>query len=271
MCSLRGASVRPVASLALGAALVVLAPPGRADSPAPPPPRALESVLAADAVELPHGVARRHLRAFYAGRDYAPVWLAPDTPRAHALVARLSTAAREGLRPGDYRPAALRADLAGLRGAEARARLEARLSAQFLHDAQALARGRGRPGESLAGAPAAGTEATDALADLAASDAPETVFDRLPPANPVYRRLRRALADLRAIVKAGGWPRVTGTRTVERGMTGPQVAQIRARLRASGDLTIASDAPATYDAWSKIQLKGCFTVQHLALARRPTP
>jgi murein L,D-transpeptidase YcbB/YkuD len=149
--------------------------------------------------------------------------------------------------------------------------LEARLSAQFLNYAQDLARGRVRPGESFAGAPAAGTEATDALADLAASDAAETVFDRLPPANPVYRRLRRALADLRAIVQAGGWPRVTGTRTVERGMTGPQVAQIRARLRASGDLTIASDAPATYDAWSKIQLKGCFTVQHLALARRPTP
>ena len=141
------------------------------------------------------------------------------------------------------------ADLSGLQAPAERAALELRLSAQFLHYARDLSSGRVRPGalEADAPAPADVPDAARLLRRLAAADRPAGFLDQLAPANPVYRRLRRALADYTELARAGGWPRVEPGRTLERGMAGPAVAQVRARLRASRELTIDSDTPELFD------------------------
>ncbi|MDZ7714473.1 MAG: L,D-transpeptidase family protein [Rhodovibrio sp.] len=210
---------------------------------------ALEARLAGELPDLPRGVAPQTLRDFYAARGHAPLWLNAGVPRAQTLLDRLEAAGREGLRPVDYRPAALRADLPGLSDPAARAGLELRLSAQFLHYARDLSQGRVRPGavDADAPAPAQAPNAGGLLAALAAADDPAALLDARAPANPVYRRLRRALADYRALAEAGGWPRVEAGRTLEQGMAGPDVAALRARLRASRDLTIDSDTPDQFD------------------------
>jgi murein L,D-transpeptidase YcbB/YkuD len=245
MCSLRvGLTV-----FALAVALALVPQAGRAD-PAALDPQALETQLGSEVPDLPRGVAVETLRSFYAARDYAPLWLNEGVPRAGTLIHRLSDAAQEGLRPADYSPAALRADLSGVQDAAGRARLELRLSAQYLHYARDLASGRVRPGaiEADAPVPADVPDAQGLLAALAGADDPAAFLDALAPANPIYRRLHRALADYRELAEAGGWPLVDAGRTVEEGMTGPQVAQIRARLQASRDLTIDSANPDTFDA-----------------------
>ncbi|MBK1669456.1 hypothetical protein CKO28_15565 [Rhodovibrio sodomensis] len=236
-------------ALAVAAAVWLVPNPGRAESLALDP-QALEARLADDLPDLPRGVAPATLREFYAARGHAPLWLNAGIPRAGTLIDRLDAAAREGLRPADYHPAALRADLSGLVGAAERAGLELRLSAQFLHYARDLSRGRVRPGTLDADAPqpADAPDAAGLLPALAAAEDPAAFLDSLAPANPGYRRLRRALAEVRALAEAGGWPRVEGVaRKLEQGMTGPGVAQVRARLRASRDLTIASKTPELFD------------------------
>jgi murein L,D-transpeptidase YcbB/YkuD len=242
MCSLRVT----IAAIAIAVGLSAQAP--RADTPALEP-SALQARLAGALPALPRGVAAETLRDFYAARDHAPLWLNPGVPRGVTLIDRLEDAAREGLRPADYRPAALAADLSGLEAPAERAALELRLSAQFLHYARDLASGRVRPGAVDADAPepADVPDAARLLRALAAADRPADFLDQLAPANPVYRRLRRALADYAARARAGGWPRVEPGRTLERGMTGPGVAQVRARLRASREITIESDMPELFD------------------------
>ena len=212
-------------------------------------PSALQTRLSGDLPELPRGVAPATLRDFYAARGHAPLWLNAGVPRARTLLDRLEAAAREGLRPLDYRPAALRADLTGRSDPAARAALELRLSAQFLHYARDLSQGRVHPGarDADARAPAAAPNADGLLSALAAAGDPAALLDQLAPANPVYRRLRRALADYRALAEAVGWPRLAAGRTLEQGMTGPDVADLRARLRASRDLTIDSGTPELFD------------------------
>jgi len=253
MCSLRVTpTLLALAASLLGGPLAAPLAPAMAAlaAPAGPTPEALRARLAEGGPELPRGVAVGTLRDFYAARDYAPVWLAPGAPRADSLIARLSAAARDGLRPADYRPAALRADLTGADGAAARAALELRLSAQYLHYARDLSTGRVAPGAVDADPPdpAGGPDAGGLLAGLARADDVAAFLDALVPANPVYRRLRRTLADTRAIAADGGWPRVAPGRTLERGMTGSRVAEVRARLKASRDLTIDSDRPELFDA-----------------------
>ncbi len=244
MCSLR---------VGLTVLVVALAPAVSATADQTPPnvlaPTALERQFETGAPDLPRGINPAALRDFYAARDFEPLWLTPGNPRARLLIDRLDAAASEGLRPADYRPADLRADLSANGDTQTRAMLELRLSAQFLHYARDLATGRVRPGTINPNAPTpeAPLESESLLRALAESDHPADVFDSLAPANPAYHRLRRTLADYREIQTAGGWPQIETGRTLEQGMTSARVARIRARLAASQDLTIASDTPDRFD------------------------
>jgi murein L,D-transpeptidase YcbB/YkuD len=51
--------------------------------------------------------------------------------------------------------------------------------------------------------------------------------------------LQDALDSLRAVAAAGGWPPLAGQRILRAGERGPEVAALRARLRASGDALAA--------------------------------
>lgn len=61
-------------------------------------------------------------------------------------------------------------------------------------------------------------------------------FAEAPPQETVYVGLRQALAQLRKVREAGGWPKVADGHSLKPGMDEPAVAQLRSRLVAGGFL-----------------------------------
>lgn len=197
------------------------------------------------------GAPAAPLAAFYAGRGQAPLWIGEDgaRPRARRLLAHLRQADGEGLRPSAYDVASLAA-LIDADGPAALAELELRLSRALLRYADDLRHGRLAPARTMPGL-AAGPPRLDAAAVLAgAGDSadPAEFLARLSPANPSYRRLRRALAHYRAIAADGGWPAVPPGPTLKEGMRDAAVAVLRRHLEATGDLSPAGGEPALFDA-----------------------
>lgn len=72
-------------------------------------------------------------------------------------------------------------------------------------------------------------------------------FAQAPPQEAVYGSLREALARLRQVRDAGGWPKVTEGQSLKPGMEGPAVAQLRARLVAGGYLEPYASKRNVYD------------------------
>ncbi|MBR0649636.1 L,D-transpeptidase family protein [Roseomonas terrae] len=97
-------------------------------------------------------------------------------------------------------------------------------------------------------------------AELAAAAEPAQVIDRAADLPPDARAIKAVLAQYRAGVAAGGWPRITGDtrRTLEPGSTDAErVPQLRARLaatdRAVTDLTTPVYDEALLDAVKRFQ------------------
>lgn len=190
---------------------------------------------------------------YYHTHDEAAAWF-DDRGRARpaikALLDALSRANRQGLVIADYGYDGLasrieQADAApGPLDPTALAALDIRLSQAFVGYAVDLHRGRVEGGElrprwyedlpaaDYAGALARATREGDVGAALA---------DLRPP-HDGYALLVKALADYRAIVDAGGWPRVPDGPLLETAMTDPRVPALRERLQATGDLTPAAGA-----------------------------
>ena len=72
-------------------------------------------------------------------------------------------------------------------------------------------------------------------------------FAQAPPQEAVYRSMREALAQLRQVRDAGGWPKVTEGQSLKPGMSGTAVAQLRARLTAGGYLATPKSKRNDYD------------------------
>ena len=184
---------------------------------------ALTSLLAGDGGLRLAGrsLDREALTKLYAARDYRPIWLAAPEREA-ALVRALSGAAAHGIDPAAFSvPAA---------SPEER---ELLLTDAFLRYAMALAQGRVRSSaiesDWALPAPAFDVEAT---LDRAASGDPEMVLAGLAPLEPAYQRLQAALVRYRAIVAAGGWPRVPEAGKLMLGDSDPAIAKLRRRLIA---------------------------------------
>ncbi len=65
---------------------------------------------------------------------------------------------------------------------------------------------------------------------------------KLKPGSALYQNLVSALARYRDIAANGGWVTVPAGPTLRKGESGPQVAQLRRRLLAEGDLTAGTSA-----------------------------
>ena len=78
--------------------------------------------------------------------------------------------------------------------------------------------------------------------DVLTSKHIESALEAVDPNTDFYNRLRRALVTYRGIMAGGGWPTVASGPVLEVGSTGPRVAVLRERLKATGDLT-AHDPP----------------------------
>jgi murein L,D-transpeptidase YcbB/YkuD len=202
-------------------------------------------------------VATDLLPVVYAARDHRPAW--SGDRRIEALRSAVRTAELHGLDPADYRIAAIeRAADAARSGTTATAEEQARLDVALTDSlAQLLAHlrhGKTDPLRFYADwkMSAADGEGTDDLgADLAAaleSGDVQGAVDRAIPTFPPYRRLVKALADYRALQAGAGWPSVTPGDTIRPGESSPRVREVRARLRASGELTHGSPKSEVFDA-----------------------
>jgi murein L,D-transpeptidase YcbB/YkuD len=193
---------------------------------------------------------RAAFEAFYAGRNYAPLWITDGKPNARAkdAVAYLGQVDADGLDPADY-PVP---NLSSLTDPAALAEAEMRLTASvvtYAHHAQVGRVHWSRVSGDILYEQKAPTPA-EVLANMA--DAADTgkALAAYEPQNPAYLALKAKLAELRGGKEIGKAPFPNGP-TLKIGMPDERMPQLRDRLGLSGDGTTYDKALA--DAVKKFQ------------------
>jgi murein L,D-transpeptidase YcbB/YkuD len=188
----------------------------------------------------PDDARRNAVQALYQSRDFTPLWLGADgpVPRAERLIETFRTAAARGLIASDYSIQDIERLLRS-GDAESLARLDLLLTQAALRYAADLQGGRvasvDLPSDiRIVPRP---LDADALLRDLARADDPDSVFDRLSPADPGYARLLERLAEYRAIKARGGWRTIPGGRTLEPGASDPRIPALRRRLAITDGAT----------------------------------
>jgi murein L,D-transpeptidase YcbB/YkuD len=228
-------------SIALAIVLAVAALAAAAAPPVEALRARVEALRTHDDARIGAGpiVARTLVAALYERRSFVPLWA--DAERARRLQVALQEASTHGLDPHDYHVELLAQRTLG------EVERELLLTDAFVRLAYHLSFGKADPRELHGGWNFArtlgGVDPLAALAALIESPDPAAALEGLAPRVPMYRDLRNALADLRRIERAGGWRAVASGPKLERGMSDGRVAQLRERLRASGDLAGAGDSP----------------------------
>lgn len=187
--------------------------------------------------------APRALEEFYARRDFRPAWTRRE--QIDALITILDRADEDGLDPADYHVELLermRADLDGRSAPldDQRVEFDILLSASLARLAYHLSFGKVDPGtldpdwnyirEMQSADP---VERLQAAID---SDSLEAYIAENIPTIPVYGVFKATLARYRQIQMDGGWPSVPDGPTLKPGMRDPRVADLRARLKVTGEL-----------------------------------
>jgi murein L,D-transpeptidase YcbB/YkuD len=202
-----------------------------------PTPAQLQARLASLLHDEPSPDAKR-IDAFYAAHAHRLVWSDANgkpTRAAATLIAALRRAGEHGLNPEDYAASRLEAldkELRSDGSAERLTNFDLLATIGCFRYASDLSTGRVHPDEvksewkSEAPALDIGKPLDAALAgkDIA------RFLESLPPQHPGYARLRQALAKLREIEAAGGWPVIPAGQKMKSGSTDPRVAQLRRRL-----------------------------------------
>ena len=175
--------------------------------------------------------------AFYAARDFAPIWTGEGPEfelRRAALLAALEASGDHGLPRATYDIAGLRAGFAT--GADIATELRAALT--YLDYAQDISAGVLEPATLAEDihktTPRQSSEAL--LSGFASADNPMIYLSNLTPQHPQYARLQRAMFDLARLVEVGGWGAPVVAERLELGDQGPAVAALIARLQAMGYL-----------------------------------
>lgn len=180
---------------------------------------------------------------FYAHRDFRPAWTEPG--KVAMLLQSLAALHADGLDPDDYHLSELRRQQALLASGgldiEARGAFELLASEGYLRALAHLFRGKVQPATldphwnfALHDMPAA--EAFALVSAAVDEGAIAAVFERARPRHRLYLEARQALANLREIEAAGGWPALTTDVTLKPGMQDPQVPLLRQRLAIAGYL-----------------------------------
>lgn len=210
----------------------------------------LRARLAASPIEVfaSPALAPREIERFYGRRGFRPAWIQQGQIALSAwqLVGCLRQADRQGLDPRDYHVAALSAALAreaalrrkGAAGVLPPLDLELALTDSFVAYASDLAWGRVDPraiGEGW-GVEREKLDPAALLEQALAGGGVSPSFCSLLPTNGDYEELRQALASYRALERRGGWTALPLKFRAAPGERGEDVALLRARLQASGDL-----------------------------------
>ena len=186
--------------------------------------------------------ARRLIPEFYERRGYRPAWTRPE--QAATLLELIERSSTHGLDPADYHVSALRKLLRSPPADDAVvADRELLLTDALIRFAYHLHFGKANPRELYAGwtftRSLGAIDPVPALEAALAAPRLDEALERYAPQLPAYRNLQHALARLRSIEAAGGWPQLLPGPALKPGMSGARVLALRQRLDASGDL--ASD------------------------------
>jgi len=151
------------------------------------------------------------LEAFYASRDFLPVWVGSEEAMRAGRQVRtaLMQAGQQGLDSSAYRTSASETDDLPAPGKDA-AHYDVSLSEALLRYAHDVRVGRVLPNNIYkdVGLPSADFDASAALALALKNGSVNAFLADLPPAHPEYRRLGEALTRYRAIAARGGWSTV---------------------------------------------------------------
>lgn len=204
-------------------------------------------VLSPPACENPTGC--RDLRNFYAARDYEPAWIgdAPPYRAGLAIVDALRSSASHGLNPRDYAADRLFKQLEALSpasSASTRATLDAALTASLLRAVRDVHYGRIDPRTIHRNYVAPRSELD--LAQVIQGD-PARILDAAAPRLPMYEALRTVLQTYRGLSRNEPPVPQRPAQPVKRGMPYPDLARLRDRLVALGDLDPKVAAPETFD------------------------
>ena len=211
---------------------------GQADSTAVLP------LMAGDTVNVSEPVLE-----FYRRLRYRPAWTnGEDLERARAVHAAIGGAEADGLDPDSYGwdvaadlIATLEAEGDGAIDDDARAAyaadLDVVLSEGYMRYATDVVRGAIDP-DSVGTAwriPRTDRPGEPILRSVVRGGDPVQIIERLRPSTPYYSRMMSALARLRQVREAGGWPELGTDLEVEEGDSSGAVMLLRARLSASDD------------------------------------
>jgi murein L,D-transpeptidase YcbB/YkuD len=187
----------------------------------------------------------------YRNRKHLPLWIDASLrlEKAEALADAIDRAGEDGLSPVDYHRDAIHDLLAEICEQSSAtgptsvppewwADLDLILTDAFLLYGSHLAAGRVNP-ETLHADWKINTDDVNLLAALthaASTGKINAALERLRPAHSGYKSLRSALAELRNLEAAGGWPPLDDSQTIRPGERRSVVVGLRRRLTESGDL-----------------------------------
>lgn len=176
---------------------------------------------------------------FYEDRNFKPVWTR-DTGvkgKGKALLKALQNAADHGLNPKFYDTASI-AELIKSINPEELASLDILMSLAFSSFATDLSKGRLEPAKAARGIHIK-TYSAGAVTLIDGAEQAEDLepyLNRLISKSPRYDRLKKALAQYRAMAAQGEWPQVAKGKALKAGMDDPRVPVLKMRLLATGDL-----------------------------------
>jgi murein L,D-transpeptidase YcbB/YkuD len=183
---------------------------------------------------------RAAVEAFYAGRSYAPAWIAngTETPRAKAAIARLKNAGQDGLDPIDY----VTPDFTKATSPEALAEADLRLTDAVLTYARHAQTGRVHFSRVAADIDykLEYPEPADILSKVTTGQDVAAVLDSYNPPHAGYKALKAKLAELRGktedrVNQIGDGPVLKVEK--KNVMEDPRVPVLRVRLGVTGDAT----------------------------------
>ena len=176
---------------------------------------------------------RQAIESFYAGRNYAPLWIRDGelTARAKDVIARLKAAADEGLDAADY-PVP---DFGG--SADATAEADIKLTHSALTFARQMEIGRIAPTRVAVEIDYGNhtPEPGDILRKIAGGGDINATLDSFDPPHDGFRALKRKLAELRAnsANASADDQRIADGAPIKPGAKDPRVPQLRSRLKTS--------------------------------------
>lgn len=201
-------------------------------------------------------VAGRRIRSaatlpeIYELHGFRPLWI--DPANQEALLGEIAAASGDGLNPADYHFEALRAVLAERArqpdSVRAAADAELLLTDSLLRLAAHFYFGKvdpvtAAPRWDLVGV-VRGEPAARVAARIAGGRAVALQLAELRPVQPMYGRLKSALARYRLIAEQGSWEPLPGGSVLQLGMEDPRVPVLRRRLALTGDFEgVVIDSP----------------------------